>query len=135
MFGCLNLKTKHFYWKSTKKSNSKVFCEFLSQIRTKFPGKQIVIILDNASIHKSKETKAYLTRWSQIHLFYLPPYSPEYNPVEIVWRWAKTKVHGFSFRKSIAVIIERFTEIFWKYNNNAMFNPLKLQLNAYADIL
>ncbi len=65
-------------------------------MRQNFPKKNIIIILDNASIHKSKLVIEYLKRWPQIHLYYLPPYSPEYNPVELIWKWIKPKVHGFS---------------------------------------
>ena len=41
--------------------------------------------VDNAKWHKSKDVKKYLAHQSQIVLQYLPPYSPELNPVE--WEW------------------------------------------------
>ena len=90
-FGCLNLVTQKFCWKKSKPSSSKYFLQFLTQLNQRTPNKEIVIILDNASIHKSKKTKEFLGRHKNIHLFYLPPYSPEYNPVEIFWRWIKPK--------------------------------------------
>lgn len=65
------------------KSGSEPFLWFLTQLRQKTPEKQIVIILDNASIHKSKKVKRFLKRHTNIHLLYLPTYSPEYNPVEL----------------------------------------------------
>jgi len=94
-FGCLNLVTQKFYWKKSKPSDSKYFLQFLTQLNQRTSNKQIVIILDNASIHRSKKTKEFLRRHKNIHLFYLPPYSPEYNPVEMFWRWIKPKVYGF----------------------------------------
>jgi len=86
IFGSLNLRSGRFYWKQSEQSDSGVFCGFLTQLRQRFPGKQLVIILDNASIHKSKKVRDYLKRWLDIHLFYLPSYLPEYNPVELIWK-------------------------------------------------
>ncbi|MBP9561542.1 MAG: transposase [Syntrophorhabdaceae bacterium] len=54
-----------------------------------------LIILDNFSIHTSRKVKRYLKRFPQIHLFFLPTYSPEYNPLERIWGWMKTKIYGF----------------------------------------
>ena len=43
-----------------------------------------VVVLDNGSIHRSKETRAALPALWQcgIHLYFLPPYSPELNEIE-----------------------------------------------------
>jgi transposase len=44
--------------------------------------------MDNATFHKSEETKQLLE--SKGHtLLYLPPYSPDYNPIEHKWAQAK----------------------------------------------
>lgn len=135
MFGCLNLRKRRFYWKQSKQANSRSFCSFLTQLRHRFPDKQILIILDNASIHKSKQTLLYLERWPQINLFYLPPYSPEYNPVELIWKWIKPKVYGFSFCGGLEELIRRFRKQIWHFNAKWLTNPLKLNLESYANIL
>lgn len=54
--------------------------------------KKTVIIIDNAPIHKSKKFIACLPKWAEqwdVHLFFLPPYSPELNLIEILWRKIK----------------------------------------------
>ena len=43
-----------------------------------------VIILNNASFHKSERTKK-LIESAKCKLFFLPPYSPELNPIEKFW--------------------------------------------------
>lgn len=50
-----------------------------------------VVILDNASIHHSKAVKQRMRNWRQqgIFLHFLPPYSPELNLIEILWRKIK----------------------------------------------
>lgn len=53
-------------------------------------GPKIVIILDNASFHKKKEIVERIeVNMPNIILEYLPPYSPDYNLIELVWHSAK----------------------------------------------
>ncbi len=108
---------------------------FLTQIRQKDKGKEIVLIVDNASIHKSKETTAYLERYKNIHIFYLPPYSPQYNPVELFWKWIKPKVYGFSPLGGLKVLIRRFRKLLWHYNWKTMVNPINFKLESFTEIL
>ncbi|WP_457576777.1 IS630 family transposase [Desulfomarina sp.] len=134
-FGCLNLTTQKFYWKKSRYSNSDAFTSFLTQLHQRTPDKEIVIILDNATIHKSKRVKKYLDNHENIHLFNLPPYSPEYNPVEIFWKWIKPKVYGFSAVGGIDEVISKFRKLVWHYNNNRLVNPIRFNLKAYESIL
>jgi transposase len=127
--------TRKFYWKKSKKSDSNAFIWFLTQLRQRTPGKQIVVILDNASIHKSRKVKSYLSRHANIHLFCLPTYSPEYNPVELFWKWIKPKVYGFSAVGGIDEVVSRFRRIVWHYNNDRIPKRLQLNRHPYADIL
>ena len=66
--------------------------QFLEQIaRESTPGLTTVVVLDNASIHHNLD-KETIDRWFLEHrmvLFYLPPYSPELNLIEILWKHAK----------------------------------------------
>lgn len=50
-----------------------------------------VVVLDNARFHKAKNIKAKEHSWQQQGLFlrYLPPYSPQLNPIETLWRLLK----------------------------------------------
>lgn len=134
-FGCLNIRTQNFYWKKSTKSDSDSFLWFLTQLRQRTPRKQITIILDNASIHKSRKVKRYLERHKNIHLFYLPTYSPEYNPVELFWKWIKPKVYGFSALGGIEELISRFRKLVWHYNNGNLNNPIRFNFHAYKELL
>ncbi len=55
--------------------------------------KRTVIVLDNALIHRSKLFKSKISHWQNqdLYIFFLPPYSPELNKVEILWRFIKYK--------------------------------------------
>lgn len=60
-----------------------IFIEEFAQFIGK--DKQIILVVDNASWHHSKQLK--LPR--NIILHFLPPYSPELNPIERLWLWMK----------------------------------------------
>jgi transposase len=47
-----------------------------------------VLVLDNASIHKGGQIAA-LVKKAGCRLLYLPPYSPDFNPIELVWAFVK----------------------------------------------
>lgn len=50
-----------------------------------------IVVLDNAGIHRSKAVERCRRRWARcgLGLFFLPPYSPELNRIEILWKQAK----------------------------------------------
>jgi len=127
--------TQKFYWKKSRHSNSEAFKLFLTQLRQRTLDREIIIFLDNASIHKSKKVKQYLARHKNIHLFYLPPYSPEYNPVELFWRWIKRKIYGFSPLDGVKELVSRFRKLVWHFNNNRLPKPINFNLKVYKKIL
>jgi transposase len=53
--------------------------------------KKTVVILDNSPIHKSKKFMVKIQEWKEkdVLIFFLPPYSPELNLIEILWRRIK----------------------------------------------
>ena len=53
------------------------------------PGK--VLVLDNASFHKGGRIRD-LVEEAGCELLYLPPYSPDLNPIEQCWGWVKARV-------------------------------------------
>ena len=76
--------------------NSDVFIEFLKRLM--FGAKQkVFLIVDGGSSHVSKKTKDFVKSVSKkLALFYLPPYSPELNPDELVWNHLKNHTVGRS---------------------------------------
>ena len=55
--------------------------------------RKTVVVLDNAPIHRAKRLLALRDIWERrgLHLFFLPPYSPQLNIAEILWRMLKGK--------------------------------------------
>lgn len=76
--------------------DSEVFIKFLKRLLTGAKRK-IFLIVDNGTTHKSKKTKEFVeSQKEHLELFYLPPYSPELNPDELVWNHLKTHTTGRS---------------------------------------
>ena len=67
----------------TKESvNADILIDFMKRL-VKDTGRKVLLILDNLRVHHSKKVTAWLKEHQgEIELFYLPPYSPEYNPDE-----------------------------------------------------
>ena len=67
--------------------------------------KRTIVILDNASIHRSQIFQAEIEKWQKrgLFLYFLPTYSPELNLIEILWKHIKyfwmpaSAYNGFNF--------------------------------------
>ena len=76
--------------------NSAVFIQFLKRL-VAGAKRKIFLIVDNGPSHISKKTKAFVASISEkLELFYLPPYSPDLNPDELVWNHLKNNTVGRS---------------------------------------
>jgi transposase len=70
---------------------------FIDRLATGSQVPLTVVVLDNATIHHGFDREDLL-RWQTEHrlvFVHLPPYSPELNPIEIVWRAAKYQGRKF----------------------------------------
>jgi transposase len=74
----------------TEKMNTINMNLHLHQLSKRFRTSFIVLLLDGASSHRSKE----LIIPDNISIIYLPPYSPELNPTEQIWRILRTTYFG-----------------------------------------
>jgi transposase len=83
--------------------NADVFIEFLKRLMLGSRSK-IFMIVDRGPAHVAKKTKAFVAGLGgALRLFYLPPYSPDRNPDELVWKHLKTDTVG---RASIASLTD-----------------------------
>lgn len=81
---CLN--GHRFTYHQADKVNASSICDFLWKLRLANPGKYYVhVIWDNAGPHKNAEVYTFAKELG-IKLHYLPPYSPNLNPVERMWK-------------------------------------------------
>lgn len=75
-----------------KTLNAASTINFFRKIEEAYPNKtSIHVFCDNAGYYRNKTVGGYL-RTSRIRLHFLPPYSPNLNPIERLWKWMKERV-------------------------------------------
>ncbi len=72
-----------------KRITSVEVIEFLSQMLNHHKTRHLVVVMDQAPPHVSKATHQYIEAQRRLHVFYLPKYSPSWNPDEKVWNHLK----------------------------------------------
>jgi transposase len=77
--------------------NSDMFQIFLDQMAAQKPTEHKILILDNGAFHKAQK----LNIPTNMTLLFLPPYSPELNPAEKIWRILKDET-AMTIHKNIA---------------------------------
>jgi transposase len=76
--------------------NADVFIEFLKRLMVGATH-PIFLIVDRGPAHRAKKTKAFVeTLGGKLRLFFLPPYSPDRNPDELIWKHLKAHTVGRS---------------------------------------
>lgn len=90
--GALNLKDKTAVVLEEETVNSASVIRLFTKLATKHPVGKIHLILDNASYHHSRLVKLWLKKHRRFKLHFLPPYSPNLNLIERLWRFFHTQV-------------------------------------------
>lgn len=111
-FGVLNLKSKKSQTIRLAWQNSDEIIRALKELSSSYPDKKICLVWDNARWHKSKKLRQELTKGNSlehIHLINFPPYAPDVNPEEHVWRFGKDMLgnHNLHSFEETRVLFER----------------------------
>jgi transposase len=119
-FGAINLKTGSLLTQKAATFNAETFENFLCHLLRSTTG-TIFIILDNARWHRAKKLKPLFAE-GRIIPIYLPPYSPELNPIERVWRITRRQTTHNRYFCSIEDLETALTSCFakWEHPNNTL---------------
>lgn len=121
---------------SAKEAHKKEdIADFLYEIRGKNPEKTIVLIWDNAKAHWSRLVRR-TAQLLDIILVFLPPYSPDLNPIEYIWKSIKKELSSMFLmcKEEVREAVER---LFYKFSSSLSFakawirkflKPLKISL-------
>src|ERR1700719_2513170 len=92
MLSAISAKGELRFMTSRKRLSAALFIEFLRRSITNYP-KKIFLVVDGLPAHKAKSVHRFVHQVkARLRLFFLPPYSPEINPDELVWNDVKN--HG-----------------------------------------
>jgi len=123
LFGAVNLQGGQMISHFNDLFDAQSFLAFLKALlRRRSDGKKMVVITDNARYHHA----AALTDWLRAHdtslqLLFLPPYSPELNPIERVWKLLRrlcTHNEYFPELELLQNALTRQLTEWWKPNND-----------------
>lgn len=125
-FGAVRLRDGRFVFRrATGKFNGASFWQFLRQLRraSRGTGRRVVVIADNARYHHSHLHRAWRDKAARkFVLSFLPPYSPELNPIERVWKLTRRNcLHNRYFEQLQTVITAVETEFLkWTKHNGVL---------------
>jgi transposase len=86
--------------------NSEAFQIFLDEFSSQKPDEFKIMVLDNGAFHHAKR----LNIPSNISLLFLPPYSPELNPAEKIWRFIKDHL-SMTIHKDLPALQNHLSQI------------------------
>lgn len=116
VFGLIDYYTGRFYSKGyEEKLNSESYSEFLQEVLSKTK-KHIILVQDGAPYHTSKAMKIFFKKYQhRITVYQLPTFSPDYNPIEKLWKKIKqvgTHLQYFPTFESLVLKVEDMLELF-----------------------
>lgn len=90
--GAVDIISHKVIIQADKTLNAHSTITFLQKIERAYPDKdKIHVFCDNARYYKNRDVGTFLET-SKIKLHFLPPYSPNLNPIERLWKWMKERV-------------------------------------------
>jgi len=92
-----------------RRNNSVTFVRFLRRLLNAYPGKELHIIADNGSSHRSKKTRAWVAKQKRLHLAFTPTHASWLNQIEIWFGILTRKVVRRGIFKSRQELVERLT--------------------------
>lgn len=130
VFGLMSLDNQLTVYHREKAIDGEFIKDSLDSFSKKPHTKPRVVVLDNGPVHHAKIIKDKLAEWesADLHLFYLPTYSPHLNPIESLWRLCKYKwlttvdyKSWSKLKKAILAIFREFGSIYCINFENLVF--------------
>lgn len=122
-YGALNIKTGRQIAIKVDRQNSKWTIKFLKILAKFYRNRNIFLLWDNAGWHKSKSIRRFLKSTKRFELLNLPPYSPEFNPQEQVWKALRQNITHNRLVKDFPVLVKECLI----FLNNTSFNSIKFK--------
>jgi transposase len=123
-FGAVNVRSGKFVSRNAPWFNAETFEVFLKQlIRHRARGKRMVLVLDNAKYHHARSLAPLLRRYRNVlTLLYLPPYSPQLNTIERLWKLARRLATHNRYFASLEALIQAVSTQFrrWRRPNTVL---------------
>ena len=118
VFGLIEYFTgRLFYQGQEGRLNSATYIAFLKGV-LKQTTRPIILIQDGARYHTSAETKDFFAQQTaRLQVFQLPTYSPDYNPIEKLWKKIKQQDTHLHYFPTFEALTEKVTQALLKFTN------------------
>lgn len=121
LIGAINLENHHVESRQVNWVNAESIKEFLSQLIASSPSAATIhLIWDNAGYHRSADLLSFVSK-TNIKIHYLPPYSPNLNPIERIWKIMHEQVTYNRYYQKFADFTEGILSFF---RNIEQFRPI-----------
>jgi transposase len=118
VFGLIEYFTGRFFYQGQEgRLNSAAYIAFLRRVleQTTQP---ILLIQDGARYHTSAETKAFFAQHTaRLQVIQLPTYSPDYNPIEKLWKKIKQQETHLHYFPTFEALTEKVEQALLKFAN------------------
>ena len=105
-FGAVDPISGDRYFLALPYCNTLSMNKFLDDLSKQFASDEILLVCDGAAWHKSST----LIVPDNIHLFFIPPYTPEMNPIEQIWREIRTRGFRNEVFKTLQHVLDRLCD-------------------------
>ncbi|MFM8453487.1 MAG: IS630 family transposase [Gammaproteobacteria bacterium] len=118
VFGLIEYFTGAFYSKGHEgKLNGESYSEFLLEVLKK-TRKHLILIQDGAPYHKGKHMNEFFKKHAdRITVYNLPAYSPDYNPIEKLWKKIKQAGTHLQYFPTFESLICKVTDMLGLFGN------------------
>jgi transposase len=118
--GALDVRRRRLVVTGSEAKSSQLFCDLLHAVAAKYRrARRIHLILDNYIIHKSGAVqRALAALGGRVRLHFLPPYCPQHNKIERLWRDLHANVTRNHRCATIAELLDRVRSFIDAYNND-----------------
>ncbi|MGH7486592.1 MAG: IS630 family transposase [bacterium] len=120
LYAALNTRTGEVIGKTVARHTSEAFVAFLADvIASQPPGREIHVVADNLSAHKSKRVRDFLADYPNLHLHFTPTYSSWLNQVEIWFAKIEREVIARGVFRSVKDLSRKLLRYIRHYNKRA----------------
>ena len=127
VYGAVGIHCGRFIYHFADTCNASTHRDFLEMLIRKFYPQKIFLVEDNAKYHKNPDTWSWFdAHHKEIEPWFLPPYSPEFNPMESVWGYTRREGTHNNFFPNTDALIDSIKTIFRRiqYHPNLIENYL-----------
>ena len=129
LVGAINLSTFFFIKEQFETINGASIIEFLKKIENAYPdAKQIHLFMDRAGYNTCVEVKTHLAT-SRIRVYFLPPRSPNLNPIERLWKL----MHEYVSHNKVYENFQAFRKALFKFFDETMPNITDVVLSRITN--